>query len=192
MNTSRWLGAAQRVIAGLQWRLQALIDSPNAVAGKTAPTGMTYRRPPPRPPVALARADEPAIGFTPCSAAPVDRALATRVVARFVTPTPEMQRQVSRARPQFEGHAQPRLPSVFNLCLTHATLRQQAELAWQYGIDAFAFDLDADDRLPQPASMFSQLGDLALSFCVVLKAADLQMHATGLVAHLQPLLADPR
>ena len=192
MNSTRWLGAAQSAIAGLQWRLQALIDGPNAGPGKSAPPGMTSARPPRRALVALARADEPAIGFKLCSAAPVDRALATRIVARFVTPTPETQRQISRARPQFEGHAQPRLPSIFNLCLTPATLRQQAELAWQYGIDAFAFDLDADDQRPQPALMYCQLGDLALSYCAVLKSADLRLHANGLVARLQPLLADPR
>ncbi len=131
-----------------------------------------------------ARADEPAIGYVPGHPAPLPSSLAARLVAFYqtdfgpectligdtVVSTSPWQRAAG-ALPQFEGHIQPRLPGElgFYLPSSQQVLRQQANLAAGYGIEAFCFHIHGPQCENLAASLLRcwiEDDTIELSFCL--------------------------
>jgi hypothetical protein len=180
-----------RALRSLKRRVQAPFERGTTTVTTDGQWPDEYPRPPARLKAAVSRADEPALGFKPKSEVAAVRQFTARIVARYVSVDFGAFLEVARARPQFEGHAQPRLPSVSGLYFRPDSLRQQADLARQYGIDAFAFDFDIEHGPEQPAVHFHELADAQLLYCLAVKTQDLEP-AGSLAAQLQPHFSDSR
>lgn len=76
---------------------------------------------------------------------------------------------VRRAKPQFEGHAHPRVPALGEYSLTDpAVYRQQSDLALQYGVEAFCmyyYWFDGQRLLERPVEAWRTDGTL-LPYCL--------------------------
>ncbi len=123
------------------------------------------RLPPPRLRRPVVRADERAVGYrahaTGATSSPV------RLVA-FYARDPDWA-EVTRALPQFDGHAQPRLPGELGFYHSSPeTLRRQVALAKEYGITAFCFRQGAE-----ALDVFLADPTLDFAFCVE-SAADVE------------------
>lgn len=132
----------------------------------------------------LLRADEPALGHTPRKQAQLPAPLPARLVAFHL---PQFHtfaendawwgkgftewRNVTRALPQFEGHIQPRLPAdlgFYDLRNPQA-LRDQAQLAAEYGISAFCFYFywfSGRTLMEAPLRQWLQDDGIDLQFCL--------------------------
>ena len=181
----RKLPITQRV----RYRIQALFPAATNRFSAHQQPPPEYARPPARQRVAVLRADEPAIGYRPARAiAPLPSPRA-RIVAFYVDSDEDACAQTIRARPQFDGHAQPRLPAALGLEVAPAArLRRQVELAQRYGIGAFAFELGRGGA--QLAAAYRADQALGLPYCLVWnnEAQD----GGELIAQLATYLSDPR
>ncbi|GAB3362763.1 glycoside hydrolase family 99-like domain-containing protein [Lysobacter rhizosphaerae] len=124
-------------------------------------------------------------------------------------------RSVARALPQFEGHAQPRLPGdlgFYDLC-NPQVMRDQARLAREYGIGAFCFYFywfGGNTLLESPLQQWLEDESIDLPFCLCWanenwsrrwdgRAEDIliaQAHSTeddlAFIAHVARYMRDPR
>ena len=120
---------------------------PIAPSGQPLIAGARVRR-------AYVRSDERAIGYVPYSKGELPDPLPATLIAFYLPQfhtIPENDewwgkgftewRNVTRALPQFEGHAQPRLPGDLGFydLRDPEVMREQARLAREYGIGAFCF-----------------------------------------------------
>ena len=120
---------------------------PIAPSGQPLIAGARVRR-------AYVRSDERAIGYVPYSKGELPDPLPATLIAFYLPQfhtIPENDewwgkgftewRNVTRALPQFEGHAQPRLPGNLGFydLRDPEVMREQARLAREYGIGAFCF-----------------------------------------------------
>jgi hypothetical protein len=183
-----WIRMWRRLPLGaqLRTRVEALIPKSVAPSPYSQPPD-EFERPPPRARFSLARADERAIGWRPFEAAPLPTTLPT-IVALHFSPQSDDWTNVARARPQLEGHAQPRLPAFgYYDPADPSMLARQASCARAYGISVFAFVVGAGPR--RAADAYLATPALTLPFCLVwTKETD----DDAFVALLRRAIADAR
>ena len=193
---------------------------PSPALGQPASTTRSHR--------AYVSSDGRAIGYVPYRQEPLPSPLPATLVAFYLPqfhPIAENDawwgkgftewRNVTRALPQFEGHAQPRLPAdlgFYDLRSTD-TMREQVRLASEYGIGAFCFYFywfSGRTLLEQPLRQWLDDPTLQLPFCLCWanenwsrrwdgRSDDIliaQQHSAeddlAFIAHIAPYLRDPR
>ncbi|WP_372361379.1 glycoside hydrolase family 99-like domain-containing protein [Xanthomonas sp. NCPPB 1325] len=176
----------------------------------------------------LQRSDEAAIGHTPYRYDVLPVPMPATLIAFYLPqfhPIPENDawwgkgftewRNVSRALPQFYGHMQPRIPAdlgFYNL-RDRNVMRQQAELASEYGIGAFCFYFywfAGKTLLEEPVRKWRDDASILLPYCLCWanenwarrwdgRNADIlieQQHSLeddlAFISHVSTYLSDPR